>query len=185
MQPGNKLFKFNLKNTDGDYTSNFDFADKYCLVLVVTCNHCKYANAYWNRLKTLTSKYEEDSLAIAAICGNDANQYPQDSFEGMVEKAKQLQLNFPYLHDPTQEVIQKLGASRTPEVFVFNSNRELVYRGAIDDNWENEHAVTSVYLEDAIEYCLDGLEVDYPEIKPVGCSIKWIPGNEPQSTAAQ
>jgi len=66
-----------------------------------------------------------------------------------------------------------LGATRTPEVFLFNSRRELVYHGAVDDSCENENAVMQVYLEDAIEYCLDGLEVDYPEIPPVGCSIKW------------
>jgi hypothetical protein len=66
-----------------------------------------------------------------------------------------------------------LGATRTPEVFLFNSRRELVYHGAVDDSWDNENAVMQVYLEDAIEYCLDGLEVDYPEIPPVGCSIKW------------
>jgi len=72
-----------------------------------------------------------------------------------------------------------LKATRTPEAFLFNSKRELVYRGAIDDSWENAKAVTRVYLEDAIEMSLDGLEVDFPEIQPVGCSIKWLPGNEP------
>jgi hypothetical protein len=76
-------------------------------------------------------------------------------------------------------VIKKLGAVRTPEAFLFNNNRELVYRGAIDDNWENEAAIMQVYLEDAVEYSLDGLEVDYPEIDAVGCTIKWKPGNEP------
>jgi hypothetical protein len=70
-------------------------------------------------------------------------------------------------------VLKALGAERTPEVFLFNSKRELVYKGAIDDSWENEATVTSVYLEDAIEYALDGVDIDYPEVPAVGCSVKW------------
>ncbi len=159
--------------------SKYDFADKYSLLIIVTCNHCKYSQAYWSRLKQLAKKYEEDSLGIVAICGNDASAYPQDSFENMQQLHKQLALPFPYLHDEQQELIKKLGAQRTPEAFLFNNKRELVYQGAIDDNWENEAAIMQVYLEDAIEYSLDGLEVDYPEIPAVGCTIKWIPGNEP------
>ena len=84
---------------------------------------------------------------------------------------------FPYLYDEDQQVLKALGTIRTPEAFLFNSKRELVYKGAIDDSWDNEHAVTRVYLEDALEYTLDGLDVDYPEIPAVGCSIKWKPEN--------
>ncbi|MBS3914610.1 MAG: thioredoxin family protein [Bacteroidetes bacterium] len=179
MHIGERLFDFNLKSTSGEFVSNYDFADKYSFLIVVTCNHCKYSRAYWNRLKKLMADYEEDNLGIIAICGNDAKAYPQDSFEEMVQAAKTLKLPFPYLHDPDQSVMLKLGALRTPEVFLFNSQRELVYKGAIDDNWENENAVMSVHLLDAIEYSLDGLEVDYPEVPAVGCTIKWLPGNEP------
>lgn len=179
MITGDKLFHFKLKNIDGNFVSTYDFADKYSLLLIVSCNHCPYARAYWNRLKKLAIRYEEDNLGIATICGNDASRYPDDSFEGMQALHKQLGLPFAYLHDEDQSVIKQLGATRTPEVFLFNQQRELVYRGAIDDNWENENAVMQVYLEDAIEYCLDGLDVDYPETEPVGCSIKWKAGNEP------
>ncbi|MFM7764315.1 MAG: redoxin domain-containing protein [Sphingomonadales bacterium] len=83
MKPGDKLFSFNLKNVDGQMAGNYDFADKYSLLMVVTCNHCKYAQAYWGRLKQLAKKYEEDSLGMVAICGNDTQAYPQDSFENM------------------------------------------------------------------------------------------------------
>lgn len=179
MHIGDKLFDFKLRSTSGEFITNYDFADKYSLLLVVTCNHCPYAQAYWNRLKKLAVHYEEDNLGMAAICGNDASRYPQDGFDQMVKLSGQLHLNFPYLHDPEQDVIKALGATKTPEAFLFNRSRELVYRGAIDDHWESEAGVMSVYLRDAIEYCLDGLEVDFPEISPVGCSIKWIPGNEP------
>jgi hypothetical protein len=119
------------------------------------------------------NKYEEDNLGIVAICGNDAVQYPQDGFSNMVDIATQHQFPFEYLHDENQAVLKALGAERTPEVFLFNSKRELVYKGAIDDSWENEATVTSVYLEDAIEYALDGVDIDYPEVPAVGCSVKW------------
>lgn len=180
MQIGEKLFRFTLTGTDGEKHTNFDYADKYAFLIIITCNHCPYARAYWNRFNELARRYEEDSLGIFAINPNDASKYPADSFEDMVSLAKQVQLQFPYLHDKSQTVAKKLGAQKTPEAFLFNNNRELVYKGAIDDNWENESLVTRVHLEDAIEYCLDGLEIDYPEIPAVGCSVKWKDGNEPE-----
>lgn len=180
MELGKKLFKFELPATNGNVYNNFDFADRSALLIIVTCNHCPYANAYWSRIIKLANRYEEDNLAIVAINPNDANQYPDDSFEGMKNLMKQLKGKFIYLHDESQSVAKKLGASRTPEAFLFNSKRELVYQGAIDDSWENANAVTRVYLEDAIEASLDGLEVDFPEIPAIGCSIKWKPGNEPK-----
>lgn len=179
MKHGDKLMNFSLKNVDGRMVSNYDFADKYCLLVIVTSNHCPYAQAYWGRLKKLAERFEEDNLGMLAVCGNDPERYEIDGFEGMQRLHKQMDLPFPYLHDPEQHFLKQLGATRTPEAFLFNNHRELVYSGAIDDNWENEHAVMQVFLEDAIEYSLDGLEVDYPEIEPVGCTIKWKPGNEP------
>lgn len=183
MYIGDKLSQFNLKSTSGTFINNFDFADRYSLLVIVTCNHCKYANAYWNRLIKLTTHYEEDNLGVIAVCGNDASRYPQDSFENMAAFATQKNLPFPYLHDPDQSFIKHLGAKRTPEVFLFNRNRELVYRGAIDDSWENENAVMRVYLADAIECCLDGIDVDFPEVEPVGCTVKWLPENETSTVA--
>ncbi len=174
MKIGEKLFEFRLPATDGNTYSKYSFADRYALLIIVSCNHCSYSRVYWNRIIKLWKKFEQDDLAIMVISGNDAIQYPQDSFENMKKLANQLfKGHFPYLYDEDQKVIKGLGAVRTPEVFLFNSKRELVYKGAIDDSWENEHSVTRVYLEDAIEYTLDGLDVDFPEIPAVGCSIKW------------
>jgi glutathione peroxidase-family protein len=167
------LNPFELPSVSGKNVSSFDYADKSALLVIVTCNHCKYSQSYWNRIIKLANKYEEDNLGIVAICGNDAVQYPQDSLTNMVDIATQRQFPFEYLHDENQAVLKALGAERTPEVFLFNSKRELVYKGAIDDSWENEATVTSVYLEDAIEYALDGVDIDYPEVPAVGCSVKW------------
>ena len=173
MEIGSNLFKFSLKGTNNRTYNNFTFADRTALVIVVTCNHCPYARAYWSRLIKLYNKFEEDNLGILAINANDAEAYPADSFSAMKDLHKQLKLPFPYLHDETQKVTKNLKATRTPEVFVYNSKRKLVYKGAIDDNWENESMVTRVFLEDAIEYTLDGMEPDYAEIPAVGCSVKW------------
>jgi peroxiredoxin len=181
MELGSKLVKFELKGTNGGLYSNYSYADRYALLIIVTCNHCPYSRAYWNRIQKLYDRYEEDNLGILTVNSNDAEQYPEDSFENMVSMAKQLGNTFIYLHDETQQLAKDLGATKTPEAFLFNSKRELVYRGAIDDCWDNEHMVTRVYLEDAIEDALDGLEIDFPEIPAVGCSIKWKPGNEPKS----
>jgi peroxiredoxin len=173
MQIGDRLPDFKLPGVDGKSYTNYNYADRYALLVIFTCNHCPYSRAYWKRIYKLATKYEEDNLGIVAVNSNDAQQYPEDSFENMKKIARELDFNFPYLHDETQELAAKFGATRTPEVFLFNSKRELVYKGAIDDCWDNESMVTRVYLEDAIEYALDGIEVDYPEIPAVGCSIKW------------
>ena len=170
---GDILKPFQLKSTNNEVVSTFDFSDKYAFMVLVTCNHCPYAQAYWPRIIKLAEKFEEDNLGVVAICGNDANIQPQDSFENMQRLAEQFRLSFPYLYDEDQSVMKQLGATKTPEVFLFNSKRELVYKGAIDDSWDNESTVMSVYLEDAIEYTLDGIDIDYPEVEAEGCSIKW------------
>jgi peroxiredoxin len=172
-----KLKDFGLISTSGQTVNTQDLESKPALLVVITCNHCPYAVAYWTRIIKLASNFQEDGLATIAICGNDASKYPADSYENMQKLATELNLPFPYLHDPKQEVINQLGAQRTPEVFLFDKNRELVYQGAIDDNWENEHAVMEAYLEEAIEYCLDNLEIDQPETQAVGCSVKWLTQN--------
>jgi peroxiredoxin len=173
MNIGDSLQHFELKNIDGNIVSTYHMADKSALLVVVTCNHCPYAQAYWPRLVYLAKQYEEDNLGVLAINGNDVTQQPTDSFDDMKRLSKQYGVTFPYLHDESQEIMKQLGATKTPEVFLFNARRELVYKGAIDDAWDNEAAVMRVYLEDAIEFALDGLEIDYPEIPAVGCSIKW------------
>lgn len=174
MNIGDKLINFKLQATNGEWYSNFAFADKYALCIIFTSNSCKQSQAYWKRVIKLFDQYEEDSMAVIAVNPNDASQQPLDSFEEMKKTMKALQHSeFIYLHDADQTLAKQMGATKTPEVFLFNSKRELVYRGIIDDNWENESQVMTAYLEDAIEYCLDGIDIDYPEVKPVGCDIIW------------
>jgi peroxiredoxin len=176
LQIGDKLPGFNLLGFDDKMHSHYEYADKYALAVVFTCNSSAQSQAYSQRLVKLFEKYEDDNLGIIGINSNDDNKSPEDSLEKMKLAAyhfKLHELHFMYLKDDTQEVAKKFGASVNPEVFLFNSKRELVYKGAIDDTWENENMVTQVYLEDAIENALDGIEVDYPEITPTGSPIVW------------
>lgn len=174
---------FTLPGVFGQKRTNYDFADKYAVAIVFTSNNSIYSQAYSNRLIKLFDKYEDDNFAIIGINSNDPVQSPEDSFEMMQKAAYHFKLherNFLYLHDEKQDVAKAFGARYNPEVFLFNERRELTYKGAIDDNWENADLVTRVYLEDAIEYCLDGIEVDFPEVAVTAAApIIWKKGQEP------
>jgi peroxiredoxin len=173
---GDKLPDFKLKGFDGNYYTNFDYADKYALAIIFTCNSSAISKAYSQRLIKLFEKYEEDSMGIVGINSNDASQSPEDSFEKMKHTAAKLgleEMHFLYLKDEDQELAKTFGAKVNPEVFLFNRTRELVYKGAIDDSWENEAMVGTVYLEDAIEETLDGMEIDFPETQAEGTPIIW------------
>ncbi|NDC31509.1 MAG: thioredoxin family protein [Bacteroidetes bacterium] len=176
LQIGDKLPEFKLKGFDDKMYTNFDYAEKYALAVIFTCNSSPISKSYGQRLIKLFEAYEDDNLGIVGINSNDANQSPEDSLEQMKFVANRLKLgdiNFLYLYDESQEVAKKFGATVTPEVFLFNRKRELVYKGAIDDAWENENMVTAAFLEDAIEEALDGIEPDFPEVEAVGTPIVW------------
>ena len=176
MQIGDKLPEFNLTGFDDKMHSNYEYADKYALAVIFTCNSSPQSKTYSERLVKLFERYEDDNFGIIGINSNDDKQSPEDTMEMMKLAAyhfKLHKLHFMYLKDEDQNVAKRFGAKVNPEVFLFNSKRELVYKGAIDDCWENEGMVSNVYLEDAIENALDGIEVDFPEIVPVGTPIVW------------
>lgn len=176
LKIGDKLPAFNLIGFDNKMHSNYDYADKYALAVVFTSDTSEVSKAYSERIISLFEKYEDDNLGIVGINSNDSNQSPKDSLEHMKKAAVFFELdklNFLYLKDETQEIAKRFGATVNPEVFLFNSKRELVYKGAIDDAWENEAMVTQAYLEDAIEEALDGIESDFPDISAHGIPIIW------------
>ena len=119
----------------------------------------------------LQREYGDRGFRLVAVNSNDADNYPEDSFEVMKTRAQQEGFNFDYLYDEDQSVVQAYGAERTPEVFLFDAGRRLVYHGAIDDSRE-ESEVTERYLRDAIEAVLAGDEPPVSETAPVGCSVK-------------
>ena len=164
---------FELPGVDGRQHTLEEFADKPVLVVVFTCNHCPYAQGWEGRLIQLQRDYAARGVAFVAINANDPVKHPGDSFAAMQERANAHAYPYPYLQDLPQTTARAYGATRTPEVFVFDAARRLVYHGAPDDNVEVEQ-VTQHYLRDAIEAALAGNPAPVAETPPVGCTIKWV-----------
>ena len=164
---------FLLPSTDGNNVS-LDMASlgEYKLV-IFSCNHCPYAQAWEDRIINIQKKYKSNGLSIIMISSNDAEKYPEDNFTKMKERHSEKKFNFSYLYDETQEVAKMYGAERTPEVFLFNELGLLKYQGTIDDNYEDENNVNKKYLEDAIESLIEGKDPEISSTDPVGCTIKW------------
>ncbi len=177
--PDNKLKinsilpEFNLPGTDGNIYSSESFTDKKILIVIFSCNHCPYVQAYEQRIIELQNEFNENSVQIVAISSNDAVKYPEDSFDEMKKRAESKNFNFPYLYDQSQEIAKVFGATHTPQVFLFNSEKKLKYEGKIDDNWQEPELVNSRYLRDAILEVLDRKDVSVPETFSIGCTIKW------------
>jgi peroxiredoxin len=163
---------FDLPGVDGRRHALDDYTDVPVLVLVQSCNHCPYVLAWEGRINALQREYADRGVRIVAINSNDAVAYPTDSFELMVEHAREAEYAFDYLYDESQEVATALGSERTPEAFVFDSDRRLVYHGAVDDSRE-ESDVTERYLRDAIEAALAGEAPLVADTPAVGCTVKW------------
>jgi peroxiredoxin len=129
--------------------------------------------AWEDRMMQIQADYAGQGVQLVAVSANDAGKYPQDSLPAMQERAQEKGFNFPYLYDETQAFAQAYGASRTPEVFLFDEQRKLRYHGAIDDNYENPAAVQRHYLREALDSVLAGRDPAVTETPPVGCTIKW------------
>lgn len=166
---------FSLPGTDGKtYTLDL-FTLKRILVVVFTCNHCPYAQAYEDRLIELARYYGVQGVQFVAINPNDAVSHPQDSFAEMKTRAKRKGFPYPYLRDETQEVAKRYGPDCTPDCFVFDKERKLRYHGRIDDNWRSSERVKDRTLKEAISMLLAGLPIHPDEaLKPaIGCGVKW------------
>ena len=163
---------FTLPGVDGSDHSLEDYSDARALVLVQSCNHCPYVQAWEGRLVAIQQDYGERGVRIVAISSNDVTNHPEDSFDQMQVRAREQRFNFDYLYDESQSVARALGSERTPEVFVFDGDRRLVYHGAIDDS-RDETAVTAHYLRDALDAVLAGVEPAVADTPPVGCTVKW------------
>ncbi len=173
LKIGSKIPNFNLPAVDDKYYSLKDFADKKILIVIFSCNHCPYVQAYENRIKNIQDEYREKGVQVIAINANDASRYEDDSFENMKKRAEERKFNFPYLRDEEQTTAKAFGATHTPEIFLFDEERNLVYHGKIDDNWKEPEQVKSKYLTDSIDELLDGEEISIPETFSIGCTIKW------------
>ena len=163
---------FTLPGVDGRDHSLADYSDAPALVLVQSCNHCPYVRAWEGRLNAIQKDYAEQGVRIVAVNSNDAASHPEDSFEEMQARASKQGFAFDYLYDEQQSLASALGSKRTPEVFVFDGDRKLVYHGAVDDN-RDDTAVDAHYLRDALDAVLAGAEPAVADTAAVGCTVKW------------
>ena len=164
---------FALPGTDGTTHALADYADKTALVVIFSCNHCPYVQAYEGRMKALQADYAAKGAQLICINSNETVHYPEDSFDHMVARAKAEGFNFPYLRDESQAVAHAYGAERTPHIFCFDRDRRLAYTGAIDDNYKDPAQVTRRYLREALDAILAGQPVAEPTTHAIGCSVKW------------
>jgi peroxiredoxin len=176
---GDALPHFSLPATDGLQISTQLIKDPV-LVVVFTCNHCPYAQAYEDRLIELARHFDEEGVQFVLINSNDDAEYPDDSFESMRVRYAEKGFPFPYCRDESQSVAREYGALCTPHCFVFDDARRLRYKGRIDDNWKDPTTVLHHDLRDAIAAVVKGEEPETPEANAIGCSIKWKKGNEPR-----
>jgi peroxiredoxin len=167
-----------LPGVDGIKYSLPDFAGARALVIVFSCNHCPYVQAYEDRMIMLQSTYGPNGLRLVAINSNDTVNYPEDNFEEMVKRSRDRGFNFPYLRDEHQSVAETYGATHTPEFFLFAPSAtdgvfRLHYHGKMDDNYQRPEGVKERYLENALNAVLAGKPVAVPETHSIGCTIKW------------
>lgn len=170
---GSSLPDFNLPGVDGSFHSNYKYSDKKLLLVIFSCNHCPYVQAYEKRMIDIQNDYGDKGLQIIAINSNDAVNYPEDSFDEMKKRSEKIGFNFPYLYDESQEVARRFGATHTPQLFLFDGERKLAYTGKIDDNWKEPEKVKVRYLRDALNELIEEKQVSVPETFAIGCTIKW------------
>jgi peroxiredoxin len=173
---GDTVKDFKLKSTTGKMVSLSSYPDAKGAIVVFTCNHCPFAQAYEERIIALHNKYSAKGYPVIAINPNDKTIEPEDSFEEMVKRANQHKYPFEYLYDSTQEVANAFGAARTPHIFVVQKSKSdyiIKYIGAIDDNTDDPQAATKHYVEDAVNSLLAGQDVAVKTTKAIGCTIKW------------
>lgn len=167
-----------LRGVDGNVHDAEEYAASRVIVVVFSCNHCPYVQAYEQRMVAFQNAYAPRGVQLVAINANDTRNYPEDDYEQMVRRARQEGLNFPYLRDEDQKVAEAFHASHTPEFFVFASppdsdRKVLVYHGKMDDNYQKPQAVEHHYLKDAVDAVLEGRPVKVGETHSIGCTIKW------------
>ncbi len=176
IQLGSTAPEFSLPGVDGRTYRLSDFQGAKALVIAFICNHCPYVIATQGRMNRLASEFAEQGVKWLGINANDAQKYPDDSFEQMKARALEQGFVFPYLRDETQEVARAYGAACTPEFYVYTPREGrwvLEYQGRLDDHWKDESAVTRQELREALECIVSG-KLPSPDQKPaIGCSIKW------------
>jgi peroxiredoxin len=173
LKIGSPMPDFDLPGIDNKNYSPESFKDIEALIIVFSCNHCPYVQAYEGRMVDIQEIYEGKGVILVAINPNDEKGYPEDSFENMKKRAVEQKFNFIYLRDDEQSVARAFDATHTPEIFLFDKERKLAFHGKIDDNWQEPDRVQTPYLKIALDELLEGKEISIPETFTIGCTIKW------------
>ena len=172
--------EFHLPDTNGKTVTLADFKDKSALLVVFMCNHCPYVKHLRAALAQLANDYQPRGVGVVGINSNDVANYPDDSPAKMAEEVKAAGYTFPYLFDETQAVAKAYHAACTPDFFLFDRGRRLVYRGQFDASRPgNGIPVTGKDLGAALEAVLAGVPTSTLQVPSMGCNIKWKSGNEP------
>jgi peroxiredoxin len=183
LRLGTPAPEFRLADTAGEIVSLEKFEDSPALLVVFMCNHCPFVKHVLGQLVETIKEYQKKGLAVVGINSNDVASFPEDSPAKMTEIAKKSGFTFPYLYDETQEVAKAYRAACTPDFFLFDKERRLVYRGQMDDSRPgNGIQVSGSDLRAALDAVLAGKPVPVNQKPSMGCNIKWKRGNEPNYT---
>jgi peroxiredoxin len=175
---------FSLPDTEGRQVALSDYESTPALLVVFLSNHCPFVKHLRYQLADFARDYQERGLAVVGINSNDVEQYPDDSPEMMRKEVAEVGYTFPYLFDESQEVAKAYRAACTPDFFLFDRDRKLVYRGQFDASRPSlDVPVTGADLRAAVDALLLGLPVREDQRASVGCNIKWKPGNSPEYSA--
>ena len=165
-----------MKNVNGKLVSIADAAGEKGTLVIFTCNQCPWAKKWQGRIAKTGNAAIAKGVGVIAVNSNDPAAVPGDDYQPMKQRAKELGLKFPYVVDATSEVARAFGASRTPEIFLFDAEGKLVYHGAVDDNANDEKAVENPWLDQAVDAVVTGRPVSTTETKAFGCTIKYRKG---------
>ena len=178
---GTRAPEFSLPDVVSGKTISLSmFAGKQALLVMFICRHCPYVVHVRQELARLGKDYARKNIGIVAISANDAAGYPNDAPEKLREMAQELDLAFPFCHDESQQTAKAYTAACTPDFFLFDAARELVYRGQLDESRPgNGKPLTGKDLRAAMDAVLDELPVSQDQQPSMGCNIKWKKGNEP------
>lgn len=187
LKLGTKAPDFHLLDVSSGRTVSLkNFAEKKALLVMFICQHCPYVQHVKRELARLGKDYVEKDLGVVAISSNDAQKYPDDAPENLAAFAREEGFNFPMCYDETQEVARTYSAACTPDFFLFDDQRALVYRGQLDDSRpDSGKPVTGKDLRAAIDAALAGKPASKKQRPSAGCNIKWKPGKEPNYFAVR
>jgi peroxiredoxin len=177
---GTQAPDFSLPDASGMAHKLAQYADSPALLVAFICNHCPYVKHMLEGFTSFASEYQARGLATLAISSNDVEAYPEDGPAEMARVARKHGFTFPYLYDESQAVAQSYQAVCTPDLFLFDRDRRLVYHGQFDGSRPgNKVPVTGADLRAAVDAVLTGSPAPVDQIPSTGCSMKWKAGNEP------